>query len=265
MDLMQERWDNDPPEPSIGGTSEGQRNLAATNEAFRNEMNPSVMQGHALYSGLNEHENVESLVPNSQPKSGGYGTRNVPAGRREIWSSGRPLCAKCGIRERHRTHRIRRTICLECSREAANAQARARRSNRVAERVDAGRCLLCNASRMPGIQMCEAHRQAKAARARRGAAARKASGRPTPSQTSVADAKKRGVCTTCHRRPPQGEGYATCRVCIAYIANARKARRDASKNATVRGEAIKDTPAVRDAKGSASDPILLEDSEDSAS
>ncbi|RYP09091.1 hypothetical protein DL765_008571 [Monosporascus sp. GIB2] len=262
MDLMQIKLDTGLLELPIDSTSEEQQNLAATNEAFRSEMDPPVIQGHAFDRGLDEHENVEIPGPNSQTKAGGHSTRNVPAGRREVWSSGRPLCAKCGIRERHRTHRIRRTICLECSREEANARARIRRSNRVAERANAGRCLLCNAPRMPGIQMCEAHRQAKAARAQQRASARKASGRPTPSQTSVADAKRKGVCTTCHRRPPQGEGYATCRICIAYIANARRARRDANKNAAVRGEIFNDTPAFKDTKGSASDPILLEDSED---
>ncbi|RYP59481.1 hypothetical protein DL769_008512 [Monosporascus sp. CRB-8-3] len=227
-------------------------------------MDPSLIYGHAFGSGQDEHENAQSLGPNSQPESGGHNTRSIPAGKREVWSSGRVLCAKCGIRERHRTHRIRRKICLECSREEANAQARIRRSKRITERVDAGRCLLCNAPRMPGIQMCEAHRQIKAARAQRGVSARKASGRPTPSQTSVADAKKKGVCTTCHRRPPQGEGYATCRVCIAYISNARKVR-DAKKNAVQQGEVVKHTSVVGNSKGSASDPIVLEDSEDSAS
>ncbi|RYP37906.1 hypothetical protein DL767_002778 [Monosporascus sp. MG133] len=210
------------------------------------------------------HQSVEN-VPDSESRAGGHGTSYAAPGKREVWPAGRRLCTKCGIRERHRTHRIRRTICLECSREDANAQARIRRRNRISERANAGQCLLCHAPRMPGIQMCEAHRQAKAARAQRGASARKASGQPTPSQASVAEAKRKGVCTTCHRRPPQGEGYATCRVCIAYISNARKARRDAKKNAVQQGEVVEHMPAVGGSKGSASDPILLEDSEDSAS
>ncbi|RYP11213.1 hypothetical protein DL764_000169 [Monosporascus ibericus] len=247
----------------IEGMSEGQWNPTVTNEGFGDETGPFVMHG-PVDGTRDEHQSVES-VPDSESKVGDHGTSYASPEKREVWSAGRRLCTKCGIRERHRTHRIRRTICLECSREQANAQARIRRRNRISERVNAGRCLLCHAPRMPGIQMCEAHRQAKAARAQRGASARKAVGQPTPSQTSVAEAKRKGVCTTCHRRPPQGEGYATCRVCITYISNARKARRETKKNAVQQSETVEHTPVVEDSRGSASDPIVLEDSEDSGS
>ncbi|RYP66958.1 hypothetical protein DL771_007532 [Monosporascus sp. 5C6A] len=265
MDSRRIQCDDDFPEQPfpIEGASEVLRNLTVTNEDFRDETGPFVMHGPVGGTG-DEHQSVES-VPDPESRAGGHGTPYAPPGKRDAWSAGRRLCTKCGIRERHRTHRIRRTICLECSREVANAQARIRRRNRVTKRVNAGRCLLCNAPRIPGIQMCEAHRQAKAARAQRDASAKKSSGQPTPSQTSVAEAKRKGVCTTCHRRPPQGEGYATCRVCIAYISNARKTRRDASKNAVQQGQVVNHTPVLEDSKGSASDPILLKDSEDSAS
>ncbi|RYP93113.1 hypothetical protein DL770_000770 [Monosporascus sp. CRB-9-2] len=263
MDSRRILGDNDLPELPfpIEGASEVRWNLTVTNEGFRDETGPFVMHGPVGGAG-GEHQSVES-VPDSESRTGGHGASCAAPGKREIWSAGRRLCTKCGIRERHRTHRIRRTICLECSRKEANAQARIRRSNKITERANAGQCLLCHAPRMPGMQMCEAHRQAKAARAQRAASTRKASGQPTPSQRSVAEARRKGVCTTCHRRPPQ-EGYATCRVCIAYISNARKARRDAKKIAVQQGEAVEHTPVVEDSKGSASNPILVEDSEDSA-